>query len=150
MKKNSPTFCGCARAKGDAMMQSNKVLFEKIAPAITGVARIVRYTNSSVQTGSTINMHPTNLKIFDIEEGEFTAGLKDGYCRVLHAEDQTCESGFYKKGEPYGKFEWHQPNHEYINKPGIYNGYENCTKEMKLRSFEENVSPQGLNRKELK
>ena len=82
-------------------------------------------------------MYTSNLSIIDLEEGEFTKGLKDGYCRVLHAEDQTCENGFFKNDEPWGKYEWHKNNTEYKMMPGLYAGYDNCTKEMKLRNFED-------------
>lgn len=137
------------------MIRTKQIFFKEIAGAITGLARIVRYTNLSIpnmievdntkKSSSTkmINMNPLNLRMVLIEEGEFKEGKKDGYCRVLH-EDQSCETGFYKANEPWGKFEWHlnvslAEKQSWKLKPGLYEGYNKCTKEMKLRSFEDRV-----------
>jgi hypothetical protein len=39
-----------------------------------------------------------------MEEGEFIAGKKNGYCRVINGEDNTVEFGIYKDDVPDGKY----------------------------------------------
>lgn len=104
----------CSAQKSDTVIRTKQIFFKDIAPGITGIARIIRYTNTTIgnmidvdnKSTKMISMNPRNLSIVALEEGEFKNGKKDGYCRVLH-DDQSCETGFFKKDEPWGKFEWH-------------------------------------------
>ena len=44
------------------------------------------------------------LKVNRIEEGEFVAGKKNGYCRVMCGHEHTVSFGIYKDDIPEGKF----------------------------------------------
>jgi hypothetical protein len=106
----------CSAQKSDTVIRAKQIFYKDIAPGITGIARIIKYTNSTIgnmievdntkKNTKMITMNPRNLTMTALEEGEFKNGKKDGYCRVIH-DDSSCETGFFKKDEPWGKFEWH-------------------------------------------
>jgi len=39
-----------------------------------------------------------------MEEGVFEKGAKNGYCRVIYANDGSCEVGHFEKDKPHGKY----------------------------------------------
>lgn len=101
------------------------VYWKEIKEGITGYVRIIKYTNHSVPTvldvdqmeksgSKLINMKPENLEIDDITEGQFKNGMKDGYCRVMHAKDGACEVGFFQKDAPMGKYCMYKADGTYI------------------------------------
>lgn len=86
-------------------------MFTTIKPAITGFARIFRYT----VTGD-------DLHLKSIEEGEYSKGLKQGYCRVIHAEQGACEVGFFHEDQPRGKYCAYALDGSFVKKEGLYKG----------------------------
>jgi len=88
---------------------------EEIEEGITGFARIIRYKNHSISKiiaredvrasgQQLIKTEPRSLQILSIEEGEFVAGRKNGYARVISAVDGSCEVGFWRDDIPWGKY----------------------------------------------
>lgn len=49
-------------------------------------------------------MSSANLELVSVEEGQFREGKKEGYCRIIHATDGSCEVGFFSKDLPMGKY----------------------------------------------
>ena len=76
----------------DQTIRTKQIFFKEIAPAITGIVRIIRFTNSEIgkiidvdnKSSKMIKMLPKDLTMVALEEGEFKNGKKEGYCRVLH------------------------------------------------------------------
>ena len=71
----------------------------------------------------------------NIEEGQFESGMKNGYCRVIHAKDGSCEVGFFTKNIPDGKYCHFKDDITYLSKEGYYNGNDYCKEETTLEDF---------------
>ena len=74
------------------------VLWKDVKEGINGYCRIIKYTNHSVtsvidvdnmeKSGSKLfNTKAENLEIDCVEEGAFTNGMREGYCRTIYARD---------------------------------------------------------------
>ena len=57
-----------------------------------------------------------------MEEGAYKNGVKQGYCRVIHAEQGAAEIGFFDKGEAGGKYSAYALDGAFIKPEGIYKG----------------------------
>ena len=80
----------------------NKAVYlEDILQGLTGFARIIHYTNHSLNSAE--NQKPL-CEIDIVEEGEFLEGMRNGYCRVMNATDSSCEVGFFQHNTPMGKY----------------------------------------------
>jgi antitoxin component YwqK of YwqJK toxin-antitoxin module len=57
-----------------------------------------------------------------MEEGEFSKGEKNGYCRIISAKTGSCQLGFYKNNEPHGKWTSYKPDGSLAEPEGLYEG----------------------------
>ena len=80
----------------------------------------------------------------EIKEGEFYLGSASGYQRQLTAYNGHCRLGFYRIGEPYGKYVEYDREGNQWQKEGIYVKYGECIKEQVIDSFEENILPETV------
>lgn len=81
--------------------ETRDITFNDIHESITGFARIIKY---QAIYGDCFSKDVSLLKIQSLEEGEFVAGKKNGYCRVIHGDEKTVDFGMYKNDVPEGKF----------------------------------------------
>lgn len=144
-----------------ANVESKPVYYDEIAPAIDGYARIIKYTNHSISKymkrdafeeeeskydvgmkisgKGLINMDAENLEILEVSEGRVIDGKKEGYNRVLSAEDGTCEVGFFNEDEPKGKYAKYNLDGTYASQEGLYEGFENCTKQLEIANYKSKI-----------
>jgi hypothetical protein len=127
------------------------VFWKEIKEAVTGYVRIVRYTNHSVTnmldqngevTHKEINMAPQSLEITMVEEGGYRNGMKDGYCRVLYADDGKCEVGFFQKNIPMGKYCMYKLDGSYILPEGLYEGQNSCKTKIEIANYMQKIAQQ--------
>jgi hypothetical protein len=86
---------------------SKEITFNDIHESITGIARIIKY---QAIYGDCYSKDVSLLKVQSIEEGEFTAGKKNGYCRVIDGYENTVQFGMWKDDVKEGKFAEYQIN----------------------------------------
>jgi hypothetical protein len=112
-------------------------LLEEIKEGITGFARIIYYTNSSFSaiiedtnlsknSSKLVNMNPLNLCLQRVEEGQFSKGKKDGYCRIISAQDGKAQVGFFQEDKPMGKYCVYAADGTFDQPEGLYEGYGEC------------------------
>ena len=85
--------------------------FASFKTGITGFARIIRYT---------IDDDKNHLS--SIEEGQYVKGLKQGYCRVIHASIGACEIGYFHEDQARGKYCAYALDGTFIKQEGLYKG----------------------------
>ena len=139
------------RPKPPPMLQTKPVFFKpvfysEIEEAITGFCRIIKYTNHTINpiiseeylqdSGKlTQNNNPENLELLSIEEGKYTTGKMNGYCRILDAEDGSCQVGFFNDNTPWGKYCKFAQDGSYELPEGLYEGKTNCCTKMTIANF---------------
>jgi len=120
MKKINRTPKELANLASTPKDSKDYLKFDEIKESLNGFARMVSYksTNGSPD--------PQYCEIESVEEGEFKAGLKNGYCRSMSAIDGSCAAGYHKDGIPHGKWTSYKSNGEFALPQGLYEG-SNCT-----------------------
>ncbi len=73
-----------------------------------------------------------------MEEGEFSKGEKNGYCRVISAKTGTCQLGFYKSNEPHGKWTSYKPDGSLAEPEGLYEG-QVVTQRLSIKTYNEKI-----------
>ena len=81
--------------------ETKEITFNDIHESITGCARIIKY---QAIYGDCYSKDVSLLKVHCIEEGEFRAGKKHGYCRVMDGQENTVHFGMWKDDVKHGKF----------------------------------------------
>jgi hypothetical protein len=57
-----------------------------------------------------------------MSEGRFRHGLPNGFNRFLNAYNGFCRMGYYKDGNPYGKWCHFDETGKFWKEQGIWNG----------------------------
>jgi hypothetical protein len=97
--------------------KEDQLEWNEIKDSLTGWARIIYY-----ESATTLKLASQNCSIASMEEGEFTKGEKNGYCRVISAKTGACQLGFYKDNEPHGKWTSYKPDGSLAEPEGLYEG----------------------------
>ena len=101
--------------------------YSEIAKSLNGYGRFVQYNAYGVNS-------PQNMEVLAIQEGRFKAGCMDGYCRHYDGtENGFVEVGFFKEGEPYGKYQSFQIDGK-KSQEGIKEG-EKLVKEISIANY---------------
>mmetsp|Transcript_6802 Transcript_6802/g.11453 ORF Transcript_6802/g.11453 Transcript_6802/m.11453 type:complete len:162 (-) Transcript_6802:112-597(-) len=109
------------------------ILLDDIKSCLNGFARIVYYkaTNGTPEES-------LQNELISVEEGQFSEGLKSGYCRLISAIDGSCAAGFHIKGIPNGKWTMYKSNGEFALPQGLYEG-SNCTQKIEIANFNDRI-----------
>lgn len=102
--------------------------FDEIKESINGYARIVSYKAING------NPEPENNELESVVEGQFKAGLKEGFNKGISAINGSCSVGFHKEGIPHGKWTAYKFNGEFSHSEGLYEGT-TCTKNIEIKDF---------------
>ena len=86
---------------------TKEITFNDIHESITGIARIIKY---QAIYGDCYSKDVSLLKVQSVEEGEFKAGKKNGYCRVIDGYENTVHFGMWANDVREGKFAEYQIN----------------------------------------
>mmetsp|Transcript_11178 Transcript_11178/g.18792 ORF Transcript_11178/g.18792 Transcript_11178/m.18792 type:complete len:192 (+) Transcript_11178:174-749(+) len=85
----------------------NFVLFDDIKNSLNGFGRFIEFRcivkNRLGQHDPTFSSKKENW-ISSVKEGHFLKGVPDGYQRQLIGFNGHCKQGFFKDGQPYGKY----------------------------------------------
>lgn len=121
------------------------ILFDDIADCMTGYARIVEFR--CFKTGHDGFADPSadgaylQNWILSISEGQYKNGRENGFSRQINAYNGYCRIGYYKDGEPWGKWCEFQPEGKQWSQEGIYAGTNKLVKKQKIMDFLENEEP---------
>ena len=120
--------------KGVTPPEVRQVHIDEIKDSLTGYARMIKYSNSRSDPMS----DSESCEILGVEEGQYTHGMKNGYCRVISAYDGSAECGWFVNDEVKGKYCKYNREGTYDFPEGFYEG-ENCTQVMKLANYNHKV-----------
>lgn len=110
------------------------MFYDEIKESLMGYARIIKYTNKIGDP----NMDSQSCEIVSVEEGFYSQGMKNGYCRIISAIDGSCECGWFVNDQVKGKYCKYNSQGSYDFPEGFYEG-ENCTQIMKLANYNHKV-----------
>jgi len=140
------------KKKTIANVDAKPVYYDELAEGINGYARIIKYVNHSISKYQTddgkeedytgfglVNEKSENLEIVEVTEGQFEEGKKQGYCRVISA-DGSCEVGFFDEDLPKGKFAKYNLDGTYAMEEGLYEGYDDQTKAIKIANYTSRIT----------
>jgi hypothetical protein len=121
--------------------QTEYLQFKDIASSLNGYARFVSYKVNQSHLESQTNSLTPEARYSELEyvaEGQFRAGLKNGYCRSISANDGSSAVGFHLNGVPQGKWSSYKPNGQLSRPEGLYEGT-TCTQQITIHNYETRI-----------
>lgn len=143
---------------GDSHKEHKQIFYDEIKNAITGFARIIKYTNDTVNEytrhgASHVDDHekgssnriifensPEHLHISEISEGSFFYGEKSGYCRILDCVKGICEVGFFHENEPRGKYCVYNLDGTFNKAEGLYENAQICKTKIQIANYMQKIT----------
>lgn len=124
------------------------LIFNDIKSALTGYGRMMFYRTFSKDRHGKPDPTVTDCEnenwISLIKEGKFNQGMAEGYQRQLSGFNGICKQGFFLEDEPFGKYVEYDVNGKEWKKEGVYYKTNDCLREEKFESFEENFMASEL------